>query len=194
MSLFDFFKKKNKPTDSEQAEDTQAKMDASIELVATEQGSHGDNWGGLIGFGFLQSTEGQLINEYMTLSSMMEPVLSKGNVDIHQAIFEKEMGNKDVGIRTLKSGKSLLSAYPYLRTSYTVPFEIKQIIEWAHMGNLEAEIKGGGRDTFGFGFFATDYAVNSDLYKSTPRLNIKVSAIGFVLDKSDLTEIDGKKV
>lgn len=81
-----------------------------------------------------------------------------------------------------------------IRTNYTLPFETKKIIEWSHIANMEAEIQGGGRDTFGLSFFATDYAINKRKYKSKKNLNIKISAVGLVLDKSDLTEINGTPV
>jgi hypothetical protein len=192
MSLFDFFKKKDKKENVE----PQLQVDESIEILSVDNGSHGDNFGGLIGFGFLNSENGRnLINEYIAICSMQKPVLAKDELGIHQAIFQKEKGiNKRLGIRALKAGENVLSAYPYLKTDYTIPFTTKQIFEWSHMGDVEAEIKGGGRDTFGFGFFATDYAVNKNKYKSVKNLNIKVSAIGLVLDKSNVTEIGGQKV
>ena len=196
MSLFDFFKKKDKKSDKKESVPPQTQSDKSIEIISIDNGSHGDNFGGLIGFGFLNSENGgKLINEYMAFSSIQKPILTQEGLGIHQAIFQEEKGmNKRLGIRTLKSGENILSAYPYLQTNYTVPFTTKQIFEWSHIGNLEAEIKGGGRDTLGFGFFATDYAINKDKYKSNKKLNIKVSAIGLVLDKSDVTEIGGQKV
>lgn len=196
MRLFNFFKKKKKSTVKNETDKTPNKMDESIEMLSVDQGSHGDNFGGLIGFSFLNSKNGEaLLNEYMAFCSTQKPVLLDGELSIHQATFQKEEGtNKQVGIRILKSGTNILSAYPYLPTDYTIPFTTKQIFEWSHVGKLEAEIKGGGRDTFGFGFFATDYAVNRDQYKSSKNLKVKVSAIALVLDKSDITEIGGQKV
>lgn len=81
-----------------------------------------------------------------------------------------------------------------IKTNYTLPFETKKIIEWSHIANMEAEVQDGGRDTFGLSFFATDYVINKRKYKSEKNLNIKISAVGLVLDKSDLTEIKGTPV
>ncbi len=196
MSIFDFFKKKDKRSDKKESLTPQAQPDKSIEIISIDNGSHGDNFGGLIGFGFLNSENGRnLIKEYSAFSLVQKPIMTKGDLGIHQTIFQEDKGiNKRLGIRTVKSGENMLSAYPYLQTNYTIPFTTRQILEWSHIGNLEAEIKGGGRDTFGFGFFATDYAVNGNKYKSNKNLNIKVSAIGLVLDKSDVAEIGGQKV
>lgn len=188
MGIFDFFKKKDKHEEVP----SQNQQNTSIEIVSIDNGSHGDNWGGAIGFEFLNSENGgKLINHYMAASSIQEPTFTKNGVGIHQLFFQ---ANRPFGIRTLNSGENVLSAYPYLQTSYTLPFTTKQIVEWSHIGNLEAEIKGGGRDTFGFGFFATDYAINRDQYLSNQNLEINVSAVGLVLDKSNITEIGGQKV
>ncbi len=189
MSLFDFFKKKHKNNSGQ----TKLQVDESIDFLSVDNGSHGDNFGGLIGFGSFNTENGEnLIHQHMVLSSMQKPILEKNEWAIHQTIFQQEKeSDKSLGVRTLQSGKEILSAYPYLKTNYTIPFTTKEIFEWSHMDNLEAEIKGGGRDTFGLGFFATDYAINKDKYKSNKNLNIKISAIGLVLDKSNLSEIDG---
>ena len=198
MGLFNFFNKKDKKGKSNQelAKETnaseRAKKDDSIEISSIDNGSHGDNFGGLIGFHFLNSPNGgQLINEYIAYAAVQKSNLRKNGLAIHEVLFENT--NK-LGIRALKAGESIHSAYPYLPTNYTVPFTTKEIIEWSHVDNVEAEIKGGGRDTFGFGFFPTDYAVNKDKYKANKNLDIKVSAIGLVLDKSDLTEIGGHSI
>ncbi len=57
------------------------------------------------------------------------------------------------------------------------------IAEWVNVGGLEAVISGGGRDTFGLTYFATDYAENSKLYQSQKKLNVSFSGILFVLDR-----------
>jgi len=53
------------------------------------------------------------------------------------------------------------------------------------MNKCEAEIIGGGRNTFGFDFFPTDYAVNRSRYLLNKAFQLNVSAIAFVVDKSD---------
>lgn len=196
MGLFDFFKKKDIKSDKKEISQSQEPLVESIEIISVNNGSHGDNFGGLIGFGFLNSENGEnFIQEYVSFSSIQKPVLTKDDYSIHQLKFQDEPGNKrSAGIRTLKTRNKILSSYPYLSTSYTIPFTTKQIYEWSHISDLEAEIKGGGRDTFGFGFFATDYAVNKEKYKSSKNLNIKVSAFALVLDRSNLTEIGGQKL
>lgn len=191
MGIFDFFKKK--PTTS--VNDTQHTT-SEIKLTSINHGSHGDNFGGLLGFQFLNLEVGeQFIFATINLCTEREPILETKNVSIHQTMFATTTGSEsNLGVRIIKPSKNkILSAYPYLNTNYTIPFTTKEIIEWSHMDNLEAEIKGSGRDTFGFDFFATDYAIHKEKYKTTKQLNIHVSAIGFVLDHSNLEEMGDAK-
>lgn len=219
MGIFDFFKKKETTTNpaknheskdpdtdiqkakssatenSLQAQNTESD-NSGIEVIQDDQGSHGDNFGALLGFGYMNSPDGrQLVNEMVALSAIQPAIHETRDYSISETDFRETNGtSKLVKMRTLKANDELVSAFPYLQTKYVLPFETKQIIEWEHVSNLEAEIKGGGRDTFGLAFFATDYAAKRDKYKSTKKLNIHISAIGLVLDESDLTEINGQEV
>lgn len=193
MGLFDFFKKKNEPTEKQRHQAPEKKADEQIEIISVDNGGHGDNFGGLMGFHFLNSEAGkQLINELIALSGIKPAVMKNDAIQVKEIRFGERNGTSNhLGIRMLETPNQIISAYPYLNTDYEIPFETKQIQEWSHVGNMEAEIKGGGRDTFGFGFFATDYAVNKHKYQTEKKLNIKVSAIGLVMEESDLTEIGG---
>lgn len=211
MGIFDFFKKKDKnnrvekkdeplikpKTEETKVNTTSNEIPQVVEVVSDDQGSHGDNFGGLLGFNYLNSDNGnQFINEMIALASIQGPILENPIVKINEVSFEN---STNVKIRTItKNGNvsngAILSAYPYIKTTYSLPFETKKIIEWSHIANMEAEIQGGGRDTFGLSFFATDYAINKRKYKSEKNLNIKISAVSLVLDKSDLTEINGAPV
>lgn len=210
MGIFDFFKKKEKNNNSNEKNDSgDLKLDSpndnpnqvsenesEIEIILDDQGSHGDNFGGLIGFNFLSQPNGsQLLNQMVVLSSMQEPIFKNNNLIVSEVDFKETDGDSELlKIRAIKSKDRVISAFPYLKTTYILPFETKQIIEWSHVSKLEAEITGGGRDTFGLGFFATDYAINRNVYRSNKKLNIHISAFGLVLDKSDLTQIGDNKV
>lgn len=196
MSLFNFFKEKDKSNEKQIIQKVEQKDKQSIDIISIDNGSHRNNFSGLLGFHFLSAGNGvQFIKEYAAVASIKPPVIENETVAIKEVRFNEESTNSNnLGIRALETQGKIVSAYPYLKTSYSLPFKTKQIFEWSHIRNLEAEIKGGGRDTFGFGFFATDYAVNRDQYRNNEKLNIKVSAIGLVLDKSDLTEIGGQSI
>lgn len=197
MGLFDFFKKKKKG--EHQAD--QAREDAkennppqqvpqAIEIHAIDNGSHGDHFGGLIGFHTLKSEHGgPFINEHIAQAASKAPTQANTSISIKDLSFKEVAGDTDrLHIRILQSQRDVLSAYPYLKTDYSIPFTTKKIQEWSHVDHIEAEISGGGRETFGFGFFPTDYALNRDQYKTQKNINIKISAIAFVLDTSNLEE------
>ena len=192
MNLFNFFNKKEN-NNSKKAHSK--KYIPLIDIIPINYGSHSDNYAGLIGYDFQKKDEGKLLTKYIKLSLYKNPVFIKNETKIYQTMLQTdEITNKRLGIRTIKHAKNILSAYPYLQTNYTVPFRTKQIFEWSHNKNLEAEIKGTGRNTFGFCFFATDYAVNKNIYKSREKIDVKVSAICLTLHKSNLTEIYGQKL
>jgi hypothetical protein len=211
MGIFDLFKKKDKNTSDQQQEahsinpnknETKANINSNetsnaIEIISDNQGSHGNNFGGLLGFGYLSSQSGnQFILEMIALASIQKPSLEDPVVKISEVSFEN---SPEINIKTITknydaSKGDILSAFPYIKTNYTLPFRTKKIIEWSHSANMEAEIQGGGRDTFGLSFFATDYVKNKRIYQTQNELNIKISAVGLVLEKSDLTEINGVPV
>lgn len=206
MGIFDLFKKKDKNTSDQQqgahsintnkneTNTNSNETSNAIEIVSDNQGSHGNNFGGLLGFGYLGSQSGnQYILEMIALASIQKPSLENPIVKISEVSFEN---SPEINIKTITknddaSKGDILSAFPYIKTNYTLPFRTKKIIEWSHSANMEAEIQGGGRDTFGLSFFSTDYIKNKRIYQSQNELNIKISAVGLVLEKSDLTEING---
>jgi hypothetical protein len=163
-----------------------------VEINSTTQGSHGDNFGGLLGFNFVHSERGKsFVIELAALASIQEPVIQNPIANIKEMDFREIGGNSDLlKIRAVSSSNDIISVFPYIRTDYILPFTTKRIFEWSHAANLEAEIQGGGRDTFGLNFFATDYAVNKSNYKCTNDINIRISAICLVLEKSKVTEIN----
>lgn len=166
----------------------------SIEITADDQGSHGDNFGGLLGFSTFRSEEGRAwINEKVGVAYDQKPSLEEEEMKITEVSLDE---NQHIKMRTIifKEGPykgEILSPFPYVETSYILPFETKRIVEWSHSEYKEAEIEGGGRATFGLSFYATDYAVNKEKYQTEKKLNIRISAVALVLDTSDFTEVNG---
>lgn len=175
MGLLNFFKKNNKEEHIHHLE---------IKMSETENGSHGDNIGGLIGFNSLNSESGRnFINELMVKSMIEKSELYTQSYELKSISLAN---NPNLKLRVLTDTKKVLSAFPYLKTSYKLPYKTKEIIEWKHMKKCEAEIKGGGRNTFGFDFFPTDYAINRSKYIANNEIQLHVSAIAFVVDKSEM--------
>lgn len=177
MGLFDIFGKGKSKGFS---------LHPDIKLSTIDHGSHGDNIGGLIGFNTLNDESGKrFINESMALSMSLNAEFKNKDYELKsQSISD----NENVLLRLISNKKRILSAFPYLKTEYTVPFSTKEIIEWSHMGNCEAEIQGGGRNTFGFDFFPTDYSVNKSKYFELKEFQLHVSALALVVDKSELNQ------
>jgi len=177
MGLFDLFKK-------DKGESITPHPD--IKMSEIDHGSHGDNFGGLIGFNTLNDEKGRnFINTLVAKSMIEKSEFRTNNFELKSLAISD---NQNLRLRVLTDTKNVLSAFPYLKTSYQLPFSIKEIIEWKHMNNCEAEIKGGGRNTFGFDFFPTDYAINKNRYIQNKEIKLKVSAIAFVVDKSEVTQ------
>lgn len=177
MSFFNFFKK-NKPKE--------IKVNPDITVTDIDEGSHGDNIGALIGFETLNDHKGQqYVNQRIQDSITVATVDSYDKYEIRDVSISD---HPSLYIRTLHHKKTLISAFPYLKTTYHIPFETKEIIQWNHMQNAEAEIRGGGRDTFGLSLFPTDFATKKETYLQRKNVDLHMSAFALVLDKSDLTQ------
>ena len=175
MGLFDLFKKNNKEEDIAHPE---------IKMSEIDNGSHGDNIGGLIGFNSLNEDKSRnFINEILARSMSEKSELATKSYELKSISISN---NPNLNLRVLTDKKNVLSAFPYLKTNYKLPYSTKEIIEWKHMNKCEAEIKGGGRNTFGFDFFPTDYAINKSKYIQNKEFKLHISAIAFVVDKSEL--------
>ncbi len=75
--------------------------------------------------------------------------------------------------------------FPFLDTKFTTPFLIKEVLEWNHVENREAQIKGGGHKLFALNFYATDYILNAEKYKSKKEITVNLAGLAYVLDKAD---------
>ncbi|MFT4536106.1 MAG: hypothetical protein ACI9P5_003480, partial [Saprospiraceae bacterium] len=162
------------------------KCHPEIKISKTDNGSHGDNIGGLIGFNSVNDEKGRnFINVIMAKSMTEKTELRTKQYELKSTSLSD---NPKLKLRVLTDTKNVISAFPYLKTNYQLPYSTKEIIEWEHMNKCEAEIKGGGRNTFGFDFFPTDYAVNKSKYIQNKEIQLKVSAIAFVVDKIETNQ------
>lgn len=177
MGLFDFFKKKKKSTKSE----------SGIEIASLDTGSHGDHFGGLFGFDFM-SKEDAFSFVFKQIDKIAStPILARNselNVDMKDMSFDTSDEDRSrLKMRVFETKGEMLSAFPYLKTKHSIPFSTRVVHPWSHVGEIEAEVYGAGRNTFALGFFATDYVINEEKYKNQKDLDICISAIGLVLDK-----------
>lgn len=77
----------------------------------------------------------------------------------------------------LRVGGTLLTSYPWLLATRTVPMAINEIVEWDHVDRLSAHIIGTGGEALTLNFFATDYAEQAATYRAGGTLPIALSAL-----------------
>lgn len=160
--------------------------------------------GSLMGHANLRQQQSAKQKLYM-VAAMASAATIKSNViaEIGQASF-KELGGDDLApfIRTVTVKGATTGILPYLPTAVLSPFETKKIGEWKPANDVnyatEAEILGTVNNTFEIGFMATDYAVNQNIYKTTPQLKVRLSAFAFMIDEcranNDLVDRSGNPV
>lgn len=162
--------------------DPSLKADPAIRLHHSTHGRHGDHHGGMFGFERLQEgNAGDVIN------AMMAIALTKSSEDDELELLQipftemEATATGEAGVGVLTMGEQMISAFPYLKPTRAMPFTTKDIHRWQNVNNLEADIVGNGKDTFGLGFFATNWAARKEDFYAQQRIEIKLSAILFVV-------------
>lgn len=157
--------------------------EAGIKIKKVNNGSLGNMWGGIFGFKRLNNSS-QILLEYMAFM-FMEKNLKRATVDV--SIYDVNYGDVIFrGIKTLDDSRRTF--LPAIKVTNCIDVINKQINIWENSDNLEAVISGGGRDTFGITYFATDYAENKAIYHTSPKLDMEFSGILFVLHERDNKE------
>jgi hypothetical protein len=91
-------------------------------------------------------------------------------------------GEGTAAIKAVKYRGAFLSSFPVYPIGPVVDVKTSGIDEWENSGQQEAIVKTQGKETFQLYFYATDYAHNRNVYRTTPSLNIRVSAVIYALD------------
>ncbi len=120
---------------------------------------------------------------------------------VYEAIKElkfKKRVNQNISIFETKYGvlsnvavevnERVVTFFPLLSTTKSVPVEIKSVLEWTHSDKIEAQILGSGREKFALNFFATDYAENREKYLKDTILNIALAGFAYVIDSGKFDE------
>ncbi|KKR49221.1 MAG: hypothetical protein UT86_C0001G0193 [Candidatus Magasanikbacteria bacterium GW2011_GWC2_40_17] len=150
-----------------------------IKIKGIKQGSHGDHWGAFFGFQNFRS------NPKILLDKIEKILDNKNSIKIDNKYSKSVENIGQVDLIVISDNKGMASCFPLLNTKYNLPFESKEINERNHVGNIEAQIIGGGRKTFALNFFATDYLNNKQIYKTTKELKINLSAFAYVIKESE---------
>lgn len=147
-----------------------------IEIKKTSEGSHGDHWNAIFGFGndlYMQSEVKELFN---TLKNNQK---INSSTEIYTSNYQS-MRN----ICVVYKGETI-TFFPAHMSKKSIPITLKSIVEWEHINNMEAFIEGNGKDTFMASFFAIDYAENKKKYKKGGTLNIALAGLAYVIDKNE---------
>ena len=149
-----------------------------VTIKTVNNGHVGDLWSGVFGFEYFKTMSPDFLYQYMALAQTKNfPIQTVDTIEVYQLDFDR------LALRVINKDQNLVSAFPRIETHTKIDVTLKQIDEWEHVENLEATVYGGGRDTFAIRFYATDYAFNRDKYLSNTKLQMKLSAIIYVLDK-----------
>ncbi len=152
-----------------------------LKIKKVNNGTLGDMWGGIFGFERLNTPTGkQLLLEYSAYALAKEEIKSNDEVLISEINYDAVIFR---GVKTVDDKTRTI--FPVVKTDYFIEVENKQINEWDNVDNIEGVIYGNGRNTFGLTYFATDYAINKEKYKTNKKLNIELSGIIYVLDISN---------
>jgi hypothetical protein len=134
-------------------------------------------WAGIFGFeNFRNGSGSKVLQEHFALT------LTKPKNHLNNGTSTHILDFNDISFKAISKEGEAMTLMPVVKTNYAIPVINKEINEWENVDNLEAVITGGGRDTFGIKYFATDYAEKRDVYLSQKNLNMKISGIVYVLD------------
>jgi hypothetical protein len=179
MGLFDFFRNKKKET----PKTTPSPQEETVEktgtpepedIITVEQvteGSHGDHWAGIFGFG----------NWYENQKFPTEMLAFIAAFSTEQSTIDnmtlKEYALPYFRLKSMYHGKDMVTTFPIIKSTQSIPFQTKNIKEWAHVNGIEAQISGSGKATFGVSFFANDYFENKERYHNDAHVNVNLSGI-----------------
>lgn len=91
--------------------------------------------------------------------------------------------------RSILRDTSIIIAFPYLKTNRYDTFQILSIQEWSDVYNLEAVITVSYQDKMGIKFFATDYALHADKYRTAAPIQINITGLGYFIEEIDLNSV-----
>lgn len=151
--------------------------EAGLNIKKTNIADLSNTWCGIFGFDHYRNKDGHtILTQHFTWLLTQPPILVKEDLKIFAARFGA------IQFKVICVNDHPVTIMPVVETGSYTDVENKEINEWEHVQNTEAIITGGGRDTFGIKYFATDYAEHRQRYLSTKKLDIRLSGIIYVLD------------
>lgn len=158
-----------------------------LKITKSNNSDLANTWCGIFGFESYRKPNGSnVLKEHFALALTKGTHQNKGTLATYQLAYD------NVVFKAVTVDGKAKTILPVIKTNYVIDVVNKEINEWENVGNLEALVTGGGRNTFGITYFATDYAENREIYLSKKELNIKISGIVFVLDISNIHKQEGE--
>lgn len=187
MGLFDFFRSKKSKSNTES-------LPYNGQLIITNHPKKNLFLPNAALYGF-DSME--LENHEAFLNEMVNKALQQTPIEENPVYKVCQSGSNRVMQRVIYiissyHGKNFVaSVFPYFKTESVIQFTPHKLTKWD--AAIEAEVEGEAQDTFALSFYAADYAINESLYQSGQRLEVKISALALVIDKSEPLEANGMK-
>lgn len=150
----------------------------NIKTVKTDKGSHSSHWYAIFG----EKTNGLIIMDRIHKS------LERGE----QKKIDDIVTITDSLVRSVIKNEALLTSFPVFKGLNYHKIETQKITEWSHIKCLEAIISAKHPCGGAINFFATDYAINKNLYKNTKDIYVNISCLIYKLESFDINEYNKK--
>ncbi|WDF76968.1 hypothetical protein PQ469_24090 [Mucilaginibacter sp. KACC 22773] len=167
---------------------TQRHAKPSVEIISHKGEDHALHFCALIGFRRYFLLPGRSVLYTIVNQALLNaPVLINEVAGITQSTFAKVGGKAgNPYLRVVTIGQQREAVYPYIQTEFKTLFYTQQIVEWDDGEPIiEAEIEGNLNRTVPVSFFATDYAVNKQIYQTQPNVEVRLSALVLELFEAD---------
>lgn len=151
---------------------------SKVKKTKTDYGMHGDHWDVIFGYDDPNKVQAKIKGYLKDLKGM-------GSNGVAERVKYAQGSYSAIG--ALKRN-DLITLFPCYQVPRVLPVEIVEIVEWKHAHDLEAQIIGGGRDTFALNFFATDYMWRREDYEKGGQQNVALVGFCFGLEDFDVSE------
>lgn len=150
----------------------------NIKINKVDHGSHGDHWSAFFWFENLEIDVNILMDR---INHALEDKKSE-KINNQYSLVKESLEN--IEIKIILNFQEMASCFPVLNSNNKIPFFNTAVNERAHVDNIEAQIIGSWRNTFGLNFFATDYLENKKVYHQTQNLEVNLSGFAYVIQES----------
>ncbi len=152
-------------------------------ITHTSEEFHGANW---------HTIASEI--EAETLTHFIQDAIENGQV------IDLESNEESVSIvtsdntRLIVQNDDLVSAFPFFKSEQRLELDIEAIQEWSNVNGLEAVVTAIDPSGYEVDFFASDYAMNADIYQEESPIVANLTGMAYILEEFNAqaaTEIEG---